>query len=218
MLITTCKVRAMIAAAIGALALVPVCFVVHLGHCWCYYAWGCSHINQSPITILILLIFWFDILMMKVCGYDLPFTGGSWTIGGRYCRRTRLWVPGQWSRPWRQSTLLGDLHEKKNRQVLTKVWSHSHSCWTRWSWRSRLHNRHSYSCPVIEMMLMFMLDTPTISTNMVTQLFCGDDDNNLVSASIATCPHKDWALTIPAAINTLQSNLILWHLCFLFDA
>ena len=91
----TCKVRAIIAAAIGALALVPVCFVVHLGQCWCYYAWGCSHINQSPTTILILPIFWFDILMMKVCGYDLPFTGGSWAIGGRDCRRTRLWVPGR---------------------------------------------------------------------------------------------------------------------------
>ena len=73
----TCKVRAMIAAAIGALALVPVCFVVHLGQCGCYYAWGCSHINLSPITILILLIFRFDILVMKVCGYDLPFTCGS---------------------------------------------------------------------------------------------------------------------------------------------
>ena len=91
----TCKVRAIIAAAIGALALVPVCFVVHLGQCGCYYAWGCSHINLSPITILILLIFRFDILVMKVCGYDLPFTGGSWTIGGRDCRRTRLWVPGR---------------------------------------------------------------------------------------------------------------------------
>ena len=30
----TCNVRAMIAAAMGALALVPVCFVVHLGNIW----------------------------------------------------------------------------------------------------------------------------------------------------------------------------------------
>ena len=110
----TCKVRAIIAAAIGALALVPVCFVVHLGQSWCYYAWGCSHINQSPITnhhphpSHLLIRHTYDE------GLWLRFAVHWWFLSYRWSRLSPNTALSTWprNRPWRWSKPFGDHHEK----------------------------------------------------------------------------------------------------------
>ena len=153
---------------------------------------------------------------MKVCGYDLPFAGGSWAVGGRDCRRTRLWVPGReidHEDGWSHLAII--MKSKANEDKCLPRYGATLTCaghgdceyrgcitvavtivlWSKWS---------SCSCWIPQLFPPEWLHNYFVVMMLV----------HLVSASIAACPHEDWALTIPAPVNTLQSNFFTWHLCF----